>query len=90
MLLAAALRHTNRFDEAYETLDAVALWERAESWKLEIDGQYRRLTEKQSRLALDAAPARSPPADRHGPETEHEVQESEESAKTLPEWRHAA
>lgn len=89
VLLAAALRHNNRFDEAYETLDGAALWERAESWKLEIDSQYRRLTEKQSRLALEAAPQKAPVVQAEG-QTEHEVQVSEETAKTLPEWRQAA
>ncbi|MES1213550.1 MAG: hypothetical protein ABUL64_03105 [Singulisphaera sp.] len=89
VLLAATLRHVNRFDEAYETLDAAALWERAETWKLEIDSQYRRLTEKQSRLSLESLPPRRP-AEEPAEQTEHEVQRSESPANTLPEWRNAA
>ena len=51
LLLAAALRHTNRFDEAREALDAVTLWDRAAIWQMEIDAEYQRLSEKENRLA---------------------------------------
>ncbi|HEY4313089.1 MAG TPA: hypothetical protein VGN12_26790 [Pirellulales bacterium] len=90
VLLAATLRHTNRFNEARETLDAAALWERATLWKLEIDTQYQRLTEKENRLALLAHPARQPPPAPPAEEMEHKVLDSEDEGKTLPEWRQAA
>jgi hypothetical protein len=90
LLLAAVLRHTNRFDEARETLDALTLWDRAAAWRMEIDVAYERLTAKQNRLAEETTP--SPPATRgEGVEkTERKVQESEETAVSLPDWRRAA
>jgi hypothetical protein len=54
LLLAATLRHTNRFDEAREILDALVLWDRAASWQMEIDAEYQRLSDKENRLAQDS------------------------------------
>jgi hypothetical protein len=95
VLLAAALRHTNRFDEARETLDAISLWDRADTWKLEIGSQYERLTDKENRLLLQQKPARpEPPAAKddttQDEQTEHKVLEKEETKISLPDWRHAA
>jgi hypothetical protein len=90
VLLAATLRHTNRFDEARETLDMASLWERAADWKLEIDSQYVRLTDKQNRLAETAPPVRTPPPETPDDQTERKVLDSDSVVKTLPEWRQAA
>jgi len=89
LILAATLRHTNRFDEARETLDAVCLWDRSADWKLEIESQYERLTAKQNRLAEPAKPAESANSDTDE-QTEHKVLENKESKISLPDWRQAA
>jgi len=90
LLLAAVLRHTNRFDEARETLDALMLWDRAATWRMEIDAAYQRLTARQNRLAEQPKP--SPPAGGGDAvdETERKVLQNEETTISLPDWRRAA
>ncbi len=89
LVLAATLRHTNRFDEARETLDSASLWDRAAGWKLEIDSQYERLSAKENRLAEPAKPIQTGSSD-SGEQTEHKVLENKESEISLPDWRQAA
>jgi hypothetical protein len=100
LLLAATLRHTNRFDEARETLDGLTLWDRAASWQMEIIAVYQRLSEKEIRLAEGsqqpsieecAVETELEAPDAGGSEqTEHNVLESEEPRISLPDWRRAA
>jgi Tetratricopeptide repeat len=90
LLLAAVLRHTNRFDEARETLDTLTLWDRAAAWRMEIDVAYGRLSAKQNRLADEAKPGRQAAPGDAVDETEREVQGNEGAADSLPEWRRAA
>ena len=90
LLLAAALRHTNRFDEARETLDGLALWDRAAAWKMEVDDQYQRLTEKQNRLNETEKPTRQPPPEAGEDQTERKMHQDDQMTISLPDWRHAA
>jgi hypothetical protein len=90
LLLAAVLRHTNRFDEARETLDVLTSWDRAAAWQMEIDVAYERLSVKQNRLANLAENLPLAPAGEAAEETEREMQHDETAAGTLPDWRRAA
>ncbi len=51
LLLATVQRHTLRIDEARATLDELVRWDGAEAWQMEIDQEYRQLTEKELTMA---------------------------------------
>jgi len=51
LLLTSTLRRAGRVDEARQALDEIGRWDRADTWRFEIDVEYQRLAEKEQRLA---------------------------------------
>lgn len=92
LLLVAVLRHTGRIDEAREVLDELTLWDRASNWQHEIETEYRRLSEKEVELAeaSEQSGTVGQPPNGGGNQTEHKVQESNDTTTSLPDWRQAA